>query len=128
MLTFIGGPADRAAIPAFTAPEFVRVCQIKPGTWDLIEAGESLPTNALRAWVYRRYTNGTPREYRDKNVRQRRRNGWYAIASYLFVADQPAYVTAASAELFRAWCMSELVDSAPALRALVEKGGGNNGN
>jgi hypothetical protein len=102
VIRFLDGPARECLnLCLKRAPRFLRVV-FDPhggGKWDALDQVDDAPTAAEQVCAYEIVGEATP-----CHVRRQCGGGFYMMASYRFLTDQPADAAMRSIEPWRAWC------------------------
>ena len=105
MTRFLDGPAARVSLMIRRAPPFLRVVEShRKGEWDALDQVDDEPRPKETIYAYRRTKK--PGVCHIKATR-RSASGWYPMADYSFVAEQPADEVMRSRETWRAWCVEQ---------------------
>ena len=99
MTTFEDGPAKGQHLMLKCAARFLRVVEAN-GTWDALDQPTDTPRPEEKLYAYE--IAGQPGMCHLNCGRGR--GGWYPIASYRFVKDQPPDAEMRSAEAWSRWC------------------------
>jgi hypothetical protein len=99
---FVDGPASGTVLQLRRAPVLLRVVRGHAGEWDALDQLEDVPRADETLVVYRR----VGRPSRCHINAGRGRSGWYAIAEYRVVADQPTEDVVRDTRRWRAWALA----------------------
>ncbi len=100
MTHFIDGPAAGQTLMLKRAPLYLRVVE-KNGAWDALDQLEDTPDPAEKIYAYERV--GKPGQVHINQGSGR--GGWFTMAEYSLVADQPGDVVMRDPESWRKWCI-----------------------
>jgi hypothetical protein len=112
MITLLDGPAADRSLALRRAPVFLRVVE-KPrarkddNRWDALDLLSDVPHSSEKIHVYFRVTY--PRWLHMK-CSPRSASGYYAIANYRYVVNQPADAVVRDTERWRQWCRDEFIE------------------
>lgn len=99
MTTFVDGPAQGQCLRLRVAPFFLRVTE-EGGKWDALNEWEDTPRPGEKLHAYQLVEKpGMCHLYFGGG-----KGGWYAIAKYQFVADQPDDQTMRENARWAHWC------------------------
>jgi len=99
MTSFIDGPAKGQHLMLKRAARFIRVVD-EVGKWDALDQPEDTPKATEKIYAYQ--VHGDVRACHIN--RGGGRGGFYPIAEYRFIVDQPDDATMRDADRWRAWC------------------------
>lgn len=102
MITFHDGPAAGQGLTLARAPLFLRVTH-GPTGWDGLDQFSDKPRADERIHVYRRVTKPVMVHI----LRRPKGSGWYAMAEYRYVQDQPEELTMRRTERWQQWCLAQ---------------------
>lgn len=99
MTSFTGGPASGLKLLLHRSPRFLRVVELD-GKWDACDQLNDTPAPNEKIYAY---------ELEDEPGRCHLyfgggKGGWYAIADYLFLSDQPCDADMRDTARWQAWC------------------------
>ncbi len=104
MVKFLDGPAAGESLMLRAAPEFLRVVHSprrKPGNqWDALDQPGDEVAGGETVYAYRRVGNPTRMHLK---MSPRSASGWYAMAEYRVVEDQPSEATMRYRGLWMVW-------------------------
>jgi hypothetical protein len=101
MTSFISGPAAGQVLPLRRAPIMLRVVRSPNGVWDALDQIDDEPKPREAIFVYRLTKEPT---YMHLCMRPRSGSGFYAMAEYGFLLDQPAEMHLRTSQAWRDWC------------------------
>jgi len=107
MTTFEDGPAKGVVLMLHRSPRFLRITvRPMPGTgkpfpWDALDQLDDTPTPDETLHVYERTDTGAV-------IHRRGTYGCLPVASYRYVADQPADADMRTTEAWRRWCQNRI--------------------
>ena len=102
MTKFIDGPAHGVTLQLKRAPRFLRVVfSTNPKEpWDALDQLEDTPT--IHEMLYAYEVEGEVGRYHI--LRRPTGSGWYMIANYRFIPEQPADEEMRETDAWRQWC------------------------
>jgi len=107
VIKFLDGPAAGQCLALRRAPIFLRVVVNRYGdkkTWDALDQLGDTPKAGEDIFAYRLASQ--PRHMHLCRS-PRRLSGYYAMADYRFVGQQPDDATLRNADKWRAWCIEQ---------------------
>ena len=102
MIRFLNGPAMGKTLMLKRAPRFLRVVQGNDGEFDALDQVDDSPRDDERIVVYE--IKGKPAMV-HLNM-GRKGGGWYPVAEYLIVPEQPEDAKVRSTPAWQAWCLA----------------------
>ncbi len=100
MTRFLDGPAQGQTTMLKRAPLYLRVVIDPEGKVDALDQPEDTPHAAERLYAYKH--NGEVSSV-HLNCRGKRGSGFYTVADYSLIADQPSDETMRDTSLWHAW-------------------------
>ena len=100
MTSIEDGPAKGQTFMLKRAPLLLRVVE-SDGTWDALDQLDDLPNPWEKIYAYERVGDVGQVHI---NAGRSAGHGWYTMASYRFVPDQPTDAEMRDPEKWQAWC------------------------
>lgn len=103
MVTFTDGPAAGESLSLRRAPRFLRVTRFQRSgwVWDALDQFGDEPNPCETLYAYERVGEAN---YVHMRMSPRSASGFYAMASYHFVPEQPSDQVMRDTDSWRAWC------------------------
>jgi hypothetical protein len=102
MISFVDGPAKGVVLELRRCPLFLRVVQTPSGGWDALDQLDDEPEESETIYVYRRNDEPPPSRIhlcrRGKGL-----SGWFWIAQYSVLDEQPSDSEVRSTDSWRRW-------------------------
>jgi hypothetical protein len=109
MVTFLDGPAKCETLQLRRVPQLLRVVRSRQGEWDALDQLDDEPKATETIVVYRRRDDLQVSRYHILTGRPRRAgSGFYWMASYSVLPDQPADDQVRETAAWRAWATAWL--------------------
>lgn len=102
MIKFTGGPAEGEFLALRRAPLYLRVVRCPCGEFDALDQTRDGPKANEQVFVYRR-TGRAAHMHLCFGGKRKAASGWYAVAEYAFVEDQPPESVVRDRAAWRAW-------------------------
>lgn len=105
MVTFHDGPAAGVQLQLRRLPKYLRVTTEGPGKWDALDQLEDTPRRGERIIVYTRCDDLPISKY-HLYCGRKGGSGWYYMATYKVLPDQPPDADMRTNEAWQRWCMA----------------------
>ena len=105
MVKFLDGPAAGVTLSLHRAPVLLRVVRSRNGNWDALDQLDDEPKPSETIHVYRLASEVTNIHLCIRG-KGKRGSGWYAMAEYRELPEQPGDEHTRSTEAWRAWCQA----------------------
>ncbi len=100
MTKFEDGPAAGVVLGLRRAPLFLRVVQAPSGEWDALDQLNDRPSPGEAVFAYRQ----TRFDGHAHICMRGGRGGYFALASYAFITEQPPEEVMRKRDLWQRWC------------------------
>lgn len=107
MIEFLDGPAAGQVLQLRRAPMLLRVVQSRRGAWDALDQLDDEPQATERIYIYRRCVL-KPVSKVHVLCSPRKGSGFYWMASYRYLPDQPSDADVRSTAAWQAWAIALL--------------------
>ncbi|RJP48772.1 MAG: hypothetical protein C4586_08655 [Anaerolineaceae bacterium] len=104
MTHFEDGPAKGETLMLKRSPIFLRVVEVN-GQWDALDQLDDEPAPHEKIYAYERI--GEPGMVHI-NAGRKGNSGWYPMAAYRFITDQPTDSAMLDSEAWRQWCRNRV--------------------
>jgi hypothetical protein len=109
MTSFTNGPAKGQTLMLKRAPIFLRVVQDNAGKFDALDQPKDTPRPGEKLYAYRIREKPGSCHMSMRGATGQRTGGFYTIASYELVEEQPDQATMANADHWGAWCHAQVL-------------------
>lgn len=104
MTKFLDGPAEGVVLPLRRAPVMLRAVRSRNGTWDALDQPEDEPRTGETIFVYRLTAEPTYLHLSCSGKGGKRASGFYAMAEYRLLPEQPAEQETRTTAAWATWC------------------------
>ncbi len=110
MVKFIDGPLDGVSLCLRRAPLFIRATVGNGCVFDALDQHSDEPGDDEQLYAYRRIGDAGSVHV---NGGRRSVNGWYALATYRIVPEQPSDITMRNAKEWQRWTIARATQEKP---------------